>query len=289
MNGTVIDWLLENDNPAVAYRTRVELLSENADNSGAKAWALSFMPSDWHENNGLWYVYHLTALAECGLRERDIDPNHIRKAFGRLDSSFECGCADFMMLRALVKMGFGGEASVLRAIASACELALPDGGFLCQNKLRKLKYTPKSCYKANLHALMLASECRKRGVECGFTGELVEYFRKRNVFYRTDAPSALVLDAREGWRTVDVFFPFEVMRVGIQNVLEALCALDCGGERRPESAIDIMNSRKDADGRLILAGTFSRSYLPKERIGRPSKWATFYALLAEKHAKIVNI
>jgi len=39
------------------------------------------------------------------------------------------------------------------------------------------------------------------------------------------------------------------------------------------------------NGRVILSGTLTKSYLPKERAGKPSHWATFYALLAEKERR----
>ncbi|MCL2060128.1 MAG: hypothetical protein FWH01_13935 [Oscillospiraceae bacterium] len=43
-----------------------------------------------------------------------------------------------------------------------------------------------------------------------------------------------------------------------------------------------MNSKRTSDGRYLLNGTLTKSYLPKERAGKPSKWVTFYALLANK-------
>lgn len=49
-----------------------------------------------------------------------------------------------------------------------------------------------------------------------------------------------------------------------------------------------MNSQKDVNGRLTLAGTLSKLYLPKECIDKPSKWATFYSLLADKHINVNN-
>jgi hypothetical protein len=43
------------------------------------------------------------------------------------------------------------------------------------------------------------------------------------------------------------------------------------------------------DGKYLLNQQLTKSYLPKERVGKPSKWVTFYTLLAEKerdtHAK----
>lgn len=38
----------------------------------------------------------------------------------------------------------------------------------------------------------------------------------------------LVMDGKEGWRTIDTFYPFETMRVGLQNVVEAFCAVGYG-------------------------------------------------------------
>jgi hypothetical protein len=93
----------------------------------------------------------------------------------------------------------------------------------------------------------------------------------------------LILDAREGWRTIDTFYPFEVMRVGLQNIVEAFCVLGYGTDTRLKEAWNILESKKDKDGKYILNGTLSKSYLPKERAGKPGKWVTFYALLARKN------
>jgi len=156
--------------------------------------------------------------------------------------------------------------------------------------LDKMKRTPKSCVKANMHALMFCAECRKKGIKADIEEPLLDYFWKHNIFYRTDNPQTLILNAREGWRTIDAFYPFEVMRVGLQNIVESFCALGYGNDSRLNEAWDILNSKKTSDGMNILNGTLSKSYLPKERVGRPSKWVTFYALLAQKerddHAKV---
>lgn len=38
MNEKNIDWLLEDNNPAIKYRTQTELLGKTVDNTEAKAW-----------------------------------------------------------------------------------------------------------------------------------------------------------------------------------------------------------------------------------------------------------
>lgn len=46
----------------------------------------------------------------------------------------------------------------------------------------------------------------------------------------------LLLNARDGWRSIDAFYPFEVMRVGLQNIVEAFCALGYGNDERLKEA-----------------------------------------------------
>jgi hypothetical protein len=72
------------------------------------------------------------------------------------------------------------------------------------------------------------------------------------------------------------------MRVGLQNIVESFCAMGNGSDPRLREALNILNGKKIQDGKYILDATLSKSYLPKERAGKPSKWVTFYAPLAEK-------
>jgi hypothetical protein len=50
-----------------------------------------------------------------------------------------------------------------------------------------------------------------------------------------------------------------------------------------KEAWEIIETKKDKDGKYVLNGTLTKSYLPKEKIGKPSKWVTFYLLLARKY------
>lgn len=275
-------WLLEDDNPAVKYRTQTEILGETSDKEPVIAWINNFLPSDWKERDGLWSIYYLTAIAESGLTFEDV-PLDKEKAinFGN-KYPFEHGCGDYMRLRALVRLGLAKEPSVATIINNLSEKQLPDGGFLCLHRLDKLKHTPKSCVKANMLALMFCAECKKKCINTDIEKSLIDYFWNHNLFYRTENSETLMLNTREGWRTIDTFYPFEVMRVGLQNIVESLCALGYGYDSRLSEAWEIMNNKMTDDGKYTLDGTLSKSYLPKERIGKPSKWVTFYALLAQK-------
>lgn len=278
MNGQVIDWLLCDDNPAVKFRTQTELLGQSADTADVKKWICCKLPENWHETKGLWYVYYVTALAQCGLSKDDVPPERIACALDTVEYKLEYSCADFMLLASLVKLGY----DVRSAVEKAAGRVLPDGGFLCTRRLNKLGYTPKSCYKADLHALMLLAECKKKNIDVIFGDGLTDYFLRRNIFYRSDDMTSLIMGGREGWRIVDAFHPFETMRIGIHTVVETFSALGYGGDERLREAWDFLYRFRDQDGRFTLSGTLAKSYLPKEKVGKPSKWATFYALLAEK-------
>ena len=279
---TIIKWLLEDDNPAVKYRVKTEIFGETADKTQASGWLNGFLPEGWTERTGLWSVYYLNAFAECGLNYEDFQAQGANALKYGSPGNFDCACGDFMRLRALVRLGLAGDPEIKDIIDKLPGRQLPDGGFLCLHRLNNMNRTPKSCYKANTHALMLCAECAKKGVGLEITEPLVNYFWNHNIFYKTDKPDTLVLKAREGWRAIDAFYPFEVMRVGLQNIVEAFCALRYGNDPKLAGAWDLLNAKKAPDGKIILNGTLTKSYLPRERVGKPGKWATFYALLAEK-------
>lgn len=54
----------------------------------------------------MWYTYYVTALAECGIDRTQVSPEHLNRAFERVENAFAYGCEDFMLLRALVMLGF---------------------------------------------------------------------------------------------------------------------------------------------------------------------------------------
>lgn len=285
MDEQTIKWLLEDDHPAVKYRTQTEILGQAADKAPVIAWLNAFLPADWAERQSLWSVYYLNSFAECGLTIEDAGIDKAAAVGFGEGAPFDQGCGDYMRLRALVRLGLGNEPAVSSVINKLAQRQLPDGGFLCLHRLDQMKYTPKSCVKDNLLALMFCAECRKKGIKTDIEEPLLHYFWNHRLFYRTDHPQSLILNAREGWRTIDTFYPFEVMRVGLQNIVEALCALGYGNDPGMDEAWERLNSKKDADGKYVLNGTLSKSYLPKERAGKPSKWVTFYALLAQKEKR----
>ena len=287
----MLNWLLEESNPVIRYRTQTELLHTTGDKHAAREWLLSSLPKDWQERTGMWAMYYLTAFAECGLTAVDIPLDTVRILGSRNAVPFEHGCADYMSLRTLVRLGLGSEPAVAEIIRRLPEEQMTDGGFFCLPRRNKLKRTPKSCVKAAVHALLFCGECRKQGIVVGIEAPLLEYFWRHRIFYRTDAPEVLMLDGEHtGWRMVDTFHPFEPMRVGLHNIVEAFCSLGYGGDGRLSEAWGRLREKTDATGRYMLDGTLTKSYLPKPKgkIGKPDKWVTFYTLLAEHEQETVR-
>jgi hypothetical protein len=67
----IIEWLMKDDNPAIEYRTKTELLREKASASKAIDWIKGILPADWKDAKGLWLTYRYNAIAECGINGFD--------------------------------------------------------------------------------------------------------------------------------------------------------------------------------------------------------------------------
>ena len=301
-NEPVISWLLGDDNPMVKHRTLTELLGKSKTDNDivrAREQLLNTLPQAvdtiWMMDiKGLWLIYNLLALAECGLTRSEIDVSSaftskldVVKRKGllglHLGDKFDAACGDAMVLRALVALGYKDDENVRSWLNAFSEYILPDGGFLCLHWRPRFTYTPKSCMKDNIHVLLMLAECKKQGLEYEYTSMLLDYFMKRIVFYRTESPKTLVLRNHQGKRMIDNFFPAETFRVGLPQLLYAFSILGSGNRPELKEAWELLHSKKDKEGKFILEGTLVKSYLPKERVGKPSKWVTLYALLAQKY------
>lgn len=285
INPTLLNWLLEENNPGVQLRTLTGLCKLPQDDEKvilARRRVMQTLPQardlSWMQLKGQVLVYNLTALAESGLSRADVP---IEPLVNRIqEMPFDVNCGEMMLLRALVMLGFIHEAHVQDRIKRMAETQLPDGGWLCLHRLKKLHRTPKSCIKANMHALLLASELHRLGETPGWSGPLIDYFRKRRLFYRMDDPAQLVLGCKPGYRMVDIYVPIEFLRVGLTFLMAALAEL--GQQNTPEfqMAWQLLEEKKDEYGRVKLEGTLAKSYLAKEPVGQPTKWGTLHACFA---------
>lgn len=281
----VLSWLLEKSNPGVRLRTLKELCGlEVSDETvvAARRLVVGSLPAardrSWMELDGQALVHSLTALAEAGLSAADVP---IEPVIDRLLARpFDVNCGDMMLLRALVMLGCAADARVQDRLMRLAEKQLPDGGWLCLQRLEKLRRIPKSCIKADMHGLLLAGELRRLGVPATWSEPLVSYFRRRRLFYRMDDPRRPVLDCRPGYRMTDVHIPLEYLRTGLQFLIKALAELGQRDTPEFQEAWRLLEGKRDPQGRVRLEGALAKSYLHKERVGQATKWGTLHTCLA---------
>jgi hypothetical protein len=281
----ILNWLLEEDNPGVRLRALIRLCDFPEDHKDVKA-ARRVVASrlqaasdlSWVPLKGQKVIYNLTALAESGLSYEDVD---VKPCVDNLLSApyFDANCGELMALRAMVMLGYGEDARLKKRLSQLAEAQLPDGGWLCLHRVRKMRKIPKSCIRAAMHGLLLAGELKKRGLYFSGSEQLIQYFLKRRLFFRTDSPTQVVVKHMN-----EVFFPIEYFYVGLPLLLDALAALGAGEATELREAWSLLEKKRNRDGRILLEGTLpvNKSYLPKERVGKPSKWGTLYACLAYK-------
>ena len=303
MNEQTINWLLEDNNPAIKYRTLTEICGkspEECQDIYDLIWEHKSIVNmlNKQDENGLWEsekryygnfldLKYLTAFAEHGIhKDTRLDKlvDHtvdFLKAFAEKDDLSGCGTP--LMLRALVMMRYHEQKDVMELIEKFSAAQLYDGGFMCKRLLDK-KPDRKSCYKAALTGLLLYAECKKKNILPDNSDKLVEYFLKRDVFYSSDKSKAFYdKDGRVGWRFVDNFFPAEPMRMGLPLIVSALSVLGAGNHPAMTEAWKFLKDKEDENGRLKLDGTLTKQPCSFGTVGKVNKWVTFYAVLAEKY------
>jgi len=304
-SGKVIDWLLEDCNPAVRYRTLRDLLGcketdavcRTAKDNISEWEPVKRIFSQMHRDGywaakgkskiygaGLDYKGYVTTphvlhnLAELGLDHTHPAVEKAAKRFLRVlreQHGFDTvqSCVDGFMLRALWMLGYGQHPAVRKMIGLVKGSIRWDNGYLCDNKSGKAK----SCMRGSWQVLMAFSEIP----ELAFSPQssrLVEYFIKRNVLYRCDDPTQF-LRPEVTWTV----FPFVHGRASLLEPLYALSKLGYGKHPATESAWEILERHRTEDGKYFLDWA-PATLFPVGKRGQADKWVTLYALLAKKYA-----
>ncbi|MDF2700167.1 MAG: hypothetical protein K0Q49_1723 [Haloplasmataceae bacterium] len=299
MSNEIIKWLLEDENPAVKYRTLIEIYDVPKDgdtntiyNSIWENKSLLKMLQKQDEN-GLWNskdygsftpLRYLTAFAEYGLqKDKRIDGfvDYTVDSLSCEENDDPAGCCTPLVLRALIMLGYHDRNDVMELVSKFASAQHYDGGFMCKRLLDK-KPNRKSCYKATIAGLLLYAECKRKNIFLHNTDKLIDYFLKRDVFYTSDK-SKMFSDGRIGWRFIDNFFPVEPMRMGLPLTVSALSILGVGDHPALMKAWELLKEKTDENGKLSLEGTLVKQPCSFGKVGQENKWVTFYALLAEKY------
>ncbi len=310
-NPDIIQWLLQDDDPSMQWRTRRELLNAGVDlpevrqaksaigESSAVRGLLEKMHPDgyWLQKNprtkvnvgddvlyGSFGTTHfcLAYLAELGL---DRTHSQVEKAADRYlglqktdgDWLNHYSCLFGYNIRTYVLLGYREDARIERSIELLLQTEREDGGYLCDWHEGKYKTRQvKSCIRGAVKCLLAFAELPEYW-EHPRCRQLVEYFLNRGGIYQSKSRDIFVNDDMKRHA-----FPI-IWRANIWEILYALSKMGYGNDERLNSAWKELESRADESGRYKLDWTPTECPWKVGERGEVNKWITFYVLLAEKY------
>lgn len=289
MDHSILDWLLEEETPEVRLRTLKEYEKLPEDDARVAECKRQLLQSKVYER-GLkklrtdkpWAKYDaIMAFAEWGLTRDDIGKDIDDEVFALIDSTgFKMLCGEPLLLRNLVKLGYGQDGPVKNEIDSVLRLIKDDGGFGCistNKKINNPNKPHKSCARLTVEYLLLVAELHLAGYRPECESALVHYFTKRNIFYRTDDMKTPMVDVMLG-----TFYPPDPIKIGAHQILYALRVLGCDPESEAmQAGYKVLNRHRLENGKYILTASKSVPAFKAGNIGEENKWVTLYAYMAQ--------
>ena len=290
MDQAILEWLLEEETPEVRLRTLKEYEKLPEDDESVAACKKALLESKVYER-GLkklrtdkpWAKYDaILAFAEWGLTRDDIGRDIDNDVFALIESTgFKMLCGEPLLLRNLVKLGYGREETVKNEIDSVLGLIKEDGGFGCistNKKINNPNKPHKSCARLTVEYLLLAAELRLAGCRTACESALVHYFTKRNIFYRTDDMKTPMVDVMLG-----TFYPPDPIKIGAHQIVYALRVLGCEpASGAMQAGYEVLNRHRLENGRYVLTASKSIPAFKAGNTGEANKWVTLYAYMAQR-------
>ncbi len=307
----VTEWLLEEENPSIRYRTMRELQElpeSDPELQLAKKQISSYQPVKnmldamhpegyWEEYNSykkrfigkgteyMWNTTHfiLANLAELGMTR---DESKIEKAGNRylslqqLDGDFlgHFSCVYGLNIRTFILLGFKDSPRLKKTIDLMVNSVRYDNGYLCdihEGKLKRGKPV-KSCVRGSAKILYSLGELPELWDE-PFGKKIVEYFLNRNLLYKTTNLKTYV--RKDAGLTM---FPF-YWGFGLIDVLLPLAKMGYGTDPRMKSAWDVLARHKTEEKKYKLDTDRKSKYWEFGKHRKANKWITFYAYLCLKY------
>ena len=290
MNRTILDWLLEEQNPEVRLRTLKEYMKLPDDNEKVVECKRLLIQSKVYERalkklrkEKPWDKFDaIMAFAEWGLTRADIGKDIDSEVFALIESTgFKMLCGEPYLLRNLVKLGYDQEDIVKNEIACALSGIKEDGGFGCISTNKKIndpRKPHKSCARLTVEYLLLVAELHLQGYRAACEEALTHYFTKRNIFYRTDDMQTPMVDVMLG-----TFYPPDPIKIGVHQILYALRVLGCAPESEAMRAgYKVLDQHRLENGRYVLTASKSVPAFKAGNVGEENKWVTLYAYMAQE-------
>ncbi len=290
MDPLILTWLLEEENPEVRLRTLKEYEKLPENDERVVACKKLLLQSKVYER-GLkklrtdkpWAKYDaILGFAEWGLTRSDIGGEIDSEVFALIESTgFKMLCGEPLLLRNLVRLGYGREERVKNEIDSVLGLIKEDGGFGCISTNKKIndpRKPHKSCARLTVEYLLLAAELHLQGTGAACEEALKHYFTKRNIFYRTDDMHTPMVDVMLG-----TFYPPDPIKIGAHQILYALRVLGCEpGSEAMQAGYSVLDRHRLENGRYVLTASKSVPAFKAGSVGEENKWVTLYAYMAQE-------
>ena len=290
MDKSVLDWLLEENNPEVRLRTLKEYKKLPEDDEQVTDCKKLLLQSKTY-GRGLkklrtdkpWAKFDaILAFAEWGLTRADISKDIDSEVFALIESTgFKMLCGEPLLLRNLVKLGYGREEIVKNEIDSVLGLIKEDGGFGCISTNKKIndpRKPHKSCARLTVEYLLLVAELHSLGYWPACEDALKHYFTKRNIFYRTDDMQTPMVNVMLG-----TFYPPDPIKIGAHQIVYALRVLGCTPDSEAmQAGYRVLDQHRLENGRYVLTASKSVPAFKVGNVGEENKWVTLYACMAQK-------
>lgn len=284
----LLSWLLEDETPEIKYRTMTELLNipksepevkkvyENLVNSDAVRIAM-----DKFKVNKKWEDFNaFCTLAEFGLTREDVPiDDYVERIIE--DTNFNMMCGKGLLLRNLVALGYYEHTRVQNEIPSSFSIIRNDGSFRCLSKTKKTNDSnlpDMGCYRQTTTYLLLAAELKKKGIMLSQFVPLTNFYMDYNVIFRPDRINDFIIQEMAG-----MFYPLDPVKIGLQMIMYGLSIMGAANHPNCKKTWELLESKKDSEGRYILEKSFSKPYFKIGKMGKPNKWVTLYVLLAKKY------
>ena len=290
MDHTILAWLLEEENPEVRLRTLKEYMKlPDGDEKVIDCKKLLLQGKIYERalkklrTDKPWAKFDaILAFAEWGLTRADIGEDIDGEVFALIESTgFKMLCGEPLLLRNLVKLGYGQEDVVKNEIDRVLGLIKEDGGFGCISTNKKIndpRKPHKSCARLMVEYLLLAAELHLLGNRAACEEALMHYFTKRNIFYRTDDMKTPMVDVMLG-----TFYPPDPIKIGAHQIVYALRVLGCAPESEAmQAGYSVLDKHRLANGRYVLTASKSVPAFKVGNVGEENKWVTLYACMARE-------
>ena len=289
MDRSILEWLLEEKTPEVRLRTLKEYMKLPDDDEKVIECKRLLLQNKVYEralkklrSDKPWAKYDaIMAFSEWGLTRADIGKDIDDEVFALIESTgFKMLCGEPYLLRNLVKLGYYSEDIVRNEITCVLSGIKEDGGFGCISTNKKIndpRKPHKSCARLTVEYLLLVAELHLLGYRMDCESNLVHYFTKRNIFYRTDDMKTPMVDVM-----LSTFYPSDPIKVGAQNIIYALRILGCPADSEAmQAGYKVLDQYRTENGRYILTGSKSVPAFKAGNVGEENKWITLYAYMAQ--------